>query len=120
VSNVYIDAAALLGPRGTTSSPRALVAAARTCGHLRDLGHRVILVGRRGTGSEAPDDARGWLVSGDADACDRARRARRLHTVLVGPSEAGRTAMDRPADIVARDLGAAVLSILAAEAMPAS
>lgn len=141
MSNVYIDAVALLGPGtpGATGS-RALLEAARACGHLRALGHRVILVGVGGEATrgadgptsglrgnrpvEPPDGAVGWLLSGDPSTCERARRERRLRTVLVGPwaagrsALAGRSAMERPADIVARDLADAVLTVMTTEAMP--
>lgn len=138
MSDVYIDAEALLGPAtpGATRS-RALLEAARACGNLRALGHRVILVGAAASqgrddasgrneptaGTRAgrpvlPDEAVGWLLSGDPSTCERARHGRRLRTVLVGPWTAGRTAMERPADVVARDLSDAVLTVMTTEAMP--
>lgn len=65
-----------------------------------------------------PVGADGWLVTGDAAVCTGVRELRRLRTILVGPTVQGRGLAHRPADVEARDLLDAVLTILAAGAMP--
>jgi hypothetical protein len=130
---VYIET----GPAEAETDARArrrLIDTARAGRHLREFGYRVVLV-RRGSGADdegmrrgrsdrptlesLPGDAGGWLVSARVDACLQARRAGRLRTVLVGPKPPGETPLGRPADLQARSLFDAVLTIVAQEAMPA-
>lgn len=118
-ATVYVDVAALEPDTGTTAGPtrqpRALDHPALR--HLDDLGHRVVLLDH---GTAPPVDAEGWLVTRDPDLCGRARARPRLRSVLVGPNVPGRGLAHRPSDVEARDLTAAVLAILTAEAMPAT
>ena len=132
-STVYLEAGPADAETGA-GARRRLIETARAGRHLREFGYRVVLVRRdaetdpgamRGGRSDRPTldtlpaDTRGWLVSGQLDACLRARRTGRLRTVLVGPRSPGETMVDRPADLHARSLLDAVLAIVAAEAMPA-
>ena len=112
--HVYVDAR--LAPEGHAALE-----------HLREAGYRVILLGDAPHAADDPAQpaiaafpagAEGWLVTGDAAVCTRARELRRLRTVLVGPTMQGRGLAHRPADTEARDLLDAVLTILVAGAMP--
>ena len=113
---------------------RRLLDTARAGRHLREFGYRVVLVrqvpaaARNGTAGERslrptldtlPDDPNAWLVTTDPETCLQARRSGRLRTVLIGPKAPGESALGRPADVQARNLLDAVLTIVAAEPVPA-
>lgn len=131
-SHVYVDAR-MLGDAGADRDPAGTGPGAHSAlEHLRDAGYRVILVDAPHVHATrpSPEDpaqiivaalpagAEGWLVTGDAAVCTGARELRRLRTILVGPTVQGRGLAHRPADAEARDLLDAVLTILAAGAMP--
>jgi hypothetical protein len=115
--------------RGRTRAPRRLIDTARA-GRPAEFGYRVVLVRharprRDATGGASPVDpgrpprtTRAPLVTADADTCLQARRCGRLRTVLVGPKAPGESALGRPADLRARNLFDAVLTIVAAEPVP--
>lgn len=129
MTTVYVDTRALLvagvaGPDAARLAPDADSA----LGHLREAGHHVVLLGSAGIGleevgsgrirlAELPDDPQGWMVAGDAAACAQGRPYRHLRTILVGPAAPSRGLASRTCDLEARDLTAAALTILAAEAM---
>lgn len=118
-ATVYLDVAALepeVGAMADQAAERGVLdhPALR---HLDDLGHRVVLLDH---GAVPRLDAEGWLVTRDSALCGRARACPHLRSVLVGPNVPGRGLAHRPSDVEARDLTAAVLTILAAEAMPAT
>jgi hypothetical protein len=107
--------------------------ALRSLDHLVDAGHELVLVADPPLAPGAVADIPGalaeaavtvvpmeprtaaWYLTADADRC-RGRSAR-LRTILVGRSPVP-GAIHR-CDSLARDVRAAVLEILAAEAMPA-
>jgi hypothetical protein len=123
---IYVDEAALRpetgsgvvadrSPDGDANDPGSPPMPA-ALDHLVDAGYAIVVVDPE-TGP--PPDAAGWLVTRDAAVCGRARHQRAVRTILVGPAEPGRGLAHRPADLEARNLTAAVLTILAEEAMPA-
>jgi hypothetical protein len=127
VTTVYVDQDAVLDDSHAT---RGLSEGAlRSLGFLRDAGHEVVLVSPSAGVGEAdpateftripieavpirpPEPA--WYLTTDADNCQG--RSARLRTVLVGSAPA--PAAIHRCDAIARDVPAAVLEILAAEAM---
>jgi hypothetical protein len=128
VTTIYVDRAALLddshGVQGFSEG------ALRSLGVLREAGHRIVIVSDPGGGS-AEGDLQGnwrrilpeavpirpaeqaWYMTTDADRCQG--RSALLRTVLVGAAPA--PAAIHRCEAVARDVPAAVLEILAAEAM---
>lgn len=98
--------------------------------HLVDAGHRVVVIGDRlpldadprlearisGSLAAIPHDATGWYVSDLVADLGRAPAGGGVRTLYIGPAE-DREGIQRPADVVARDLRAAVLAILADDAM---
>jgi hypothetical protein len=80
--------------------------------HLEDGGFDVAIV------DDLPADlppAGDWLLTPDRSSCGAARR-RRIRTILVGPHLETHHPTER-CDLEARDLPAAALAVLAAEAM---
>lgn len=127
MTRVYVDRQALAsGPDGGHGLDAGAV---RSLGFLEEGGHAVTLVGELGPEDEllapwatsvvpeAPTqpDAPAWYLTTDVERC-RGRSAK-LRTVLVGTAPE-KAAIHR-CDTIARDAQAAVLEILAAEAMPA-
>jgi hypothetical protein len=128
VTTIYVDRAAMLddshGARGFSDG------ALRSLGFLRDAGHAIVMVtdpsdeiveaGPAGDWTRIPLEAlpirpseAAWYLTTDADRCQG--RSARLRTVLVGSTPA--PAAIHRCDALARDVPAAVLEILAAEAM---
>jgi hypothetical protein len=135
VTRVYVDLEVLSaggGARRPVGAAAVDPSAVRSLDHLVDAGHGLVLVadpliapgavaGIPGRLAEAAVTAvptepgtAAWYLTSDADRC-RGRSAR-LRTILVGRSPAP-GAVHR-CDSLARDVRAAVLEILAAEAMP--
>ncbi|HEX4898799.1 MAG TPA: hypothetical protein VFV53_10615 [Candidatus Limnocylindrales bacterium] len=139
MTRVYVDLE-VLSTRGGARRPVDVgavdPAAFRLLDHLVEAGHELVLVaeppiapgavaGLTGTLAELAEAAvaaaprepgtAAWYLTSDPDRC-RGRSAR-LRTILVGRSPEP-TAIHR-CDSLARDVRAAVLEILAAEAMPA-
>jgi len=128
-NTVYLAAGA--GASETAAGARRrLIDTARAGRHLREFGYRVVLVREESTAARQssvvdrprrpsvdalPSDPSAWLVSADVDTCLLARRTGRLRTVLVGPRAPGESDLGRPADLQARSLLDAVLTIVAAE-----
>jgi hypothetical protein len=125
VSRIYVDLEVLSGGHPTGGSVDT--DAVRSLEILEETGHEpVVVTGSGGTdpGALAPlgrhavadaplqPDEPAWYLTVDVDRC-RGRSAR-LRTVLIGSPSA--SAIHR-CDTVARDLRAAVLEIVAAEAM---
>jgi hypothetical protein len=136
VTRVYVDLEVLSaggGARRPVDLAAVDLAAVRSLDHLVDAGHELVLVADRrsargavagisGALAEAvvtavpsEPDAAAWYLTSDPERC-RGRSAR-LRTILVGRSPA--PAAIHRCDSLARDVRAAVLEILAAEAMPA-
>lgn len=127
MTQVYVDAGAtaLDAEAGAFDSD-----ALRVIRYLVELGHAVALVGDDPTGIPdefrrlgsvvatvpARPDAPAWYVTTDVERCQG--MSARVRTVLVGAAPAPGSV--RRCDTVARDLQAAVMEILAAEAMQAS
>lgn len=126
MNRVYADLAVLwAGPAAGGVLDRDAV---RALDLLRDAGHEVLLVAEPSSvpdavsaggaaivgGAPLRPDSPAWYLTADVERC-RGRSAH-LRTVLVGvrPAEG---AIHR-CDMMARDARAAVLEILAAEAMP--
>jgi hypothetical protein len=116
MTDVYLDAALASAP-----GARGHVA------NLIDAGQRVTFVGADpGSAASFPDVSRldslpaesergSWFVTADPARC--AERPARVRTLLIGP-RAGRSPVQGPrCDMEARDLAAAVLEILAHDAM---
>ena len=95
---------------------------------LAEAGHEILLVGEatppeelsavaRGLVASAPmrPDRRSWYLTEDVERCQGATA--RLRTVLIGAAPPAGSI--HRCDAVARDLQAAAMEILAAEAMPA-
>ena len=94
---------------------------------LADAGHEILLVGEappdeltavaHGLVASAPlqPDRRSWYLTDDVERCQGATA--RLRTVLIGAAPPAGSI--HRCDAVARDLQAAAMEILAAEAMPA-
>jgi len=134
VTTIYVDQDAVLDD--SRGARRFGEVALRSLGFLRDAGHEVVLVTDPGGGAAAGipvDDAgalaewthipieevpfrpaeQAWYLTTDADRCQG--RSARLKTVLVGSAPA--PAAIHRCDALARDVPAAVLEILSAEAM---
>lgn len=135
MTTVFVDPRVLTmhGEAPVASSSRPFRDSAGLVRHLVDSGHRVILVRARAQAGAAdgtvpvdpesflaavPAGERGWLVTADVAACREARQRAGLRTVFVGPLEPGVGLAHRPADVEARDLADAVMTILTSEAMP--
>jgi hypothetical protein len=115
--DIYIDASLASAPD-----------AADHLAHLVDAGQRVIFVGARAESVAAalpdaprldrlPDDRRGgsWFVTAEPARC--ADRPAGVRTLLVGPRTSRSPVPGPRCDMEARDLAAAVLEILAHDAM---
>jgi hypothetical protein len=127
VSRVFVDLESLV-PGGPGGSPAVGPVAARALGYLAEAGHDVVLVADleaiprvlvgvvTGIARAAPNEPHepSWYLTTDVERC-RGRSAR-LRTVLVGTAAA--PAAIHRCDTLARDVQAAVLELLAAEAMP--
>jgi hypothetical protein len=116
MTTIYVDGAAATEP----GAPDRLA-------HLADAGHELVLVAGPGHAAgrlrswashltALPDGPHrdSWYVTADPATCAEHRAG--LRTVLVGPRADGPRASLR-CDSTARDGGAAVLEILAADAM---
>ena len=133
MTRIYVEPSALLlsggRPSDTTASGPLQSGAGAALHELTDAGHDVFVVGTIGTVSKAlrdiapavglvpdelPDPA--WLLTSHAADC--AHRRARLQTILVGPPPHPVGGHVLRCDIDARDLWAAVMEILAREAMP--
>lgn len=126
MSRVYVDLEAL-GSGGPDVGRTLDGTAVTSLGHLAEAGHEVVLVAGPDAVPErlagvvaavvdaAPMEppAEAWYLTTDVERC-RGRSAR-LRTVLVGTAAAP-GAIHR-CDMLARDVRAAVLELLAAEAM---
>ena len=136
MTRVYVDLEVLStggGARLPGGAAAVDLSAVRSLDHLVDAGHELVLVadppiaagavaGIPGglaeaavTAAPAEPGTAAWYLTSDVNRC-RGRSAR-LRTILVGRSPAP-GAVHR-CDSLARDVRAAVLEILAAEAMPA-
>jgi hypothetical protein len=130
--HVYVDPGVVaLEPERSDASgdPVTVPGAPEALGYLADALHEVVLLGYaevpRIEGlpadirveAELPShpDAGSWLITDDPDGCGR--RAPGLRTILVGPRRAPTNRPTVRCDVEARDLGAAVMEILAREAM---
>jgi hypothetical protein len=129
VSRVYLDPGVLLvrPDAAEVADPPLASDAAEALRTLADTGHELVLVGSqqvhlpdgfpriRAAVAIDPSPATAWYLTSDPELCGRRRPG--LRTVLVGPGPAThRTAIQR-CDIQTRDLHAAVIEILAREAM---
>jgi hypothetical protein len=127
VTHVYVDvaAAAVDGSTGVSDED-----AVRALGYLVELGHAVTVVSPdptvippeiRELGAVAAvipsrPDGRAWYLTSNVDNCHG--MTARVRTVLVGATPS--LGSVRRCDIVARDLRAAVMEILASEALQPS
>lgn len=129
MSRVYLDPGVLLvrPDAAEVADPPLASDAADALKTLADTGHELVLVSSqqvdlpdgfpkiRATMQIDPDPVMSWYLTSDPELCGR--RQPGLRTVLVGPGPAThRTAIQR-CDIQTRDLHAAVIEILAREAM---
>jgi len=132
VTRIYVDPDAVTiegGGSPDSSEPTPDAEAVRALGYLVDAGHAVVVVTSVGqampadlravageTVIEVPEsgDTAAWYLTRDVEHC-RGLSAR-VRTVLIGAAPAS-GAIHR-CDAVARNVQAAVMEILAAEAMP--
>ena len=130
MTQVYVDLETLV-PGGSGGARGGVEAVAvRSLGYLSEAGHEVVLVADLDAVPETladvvssvtpdapiePNEA-AWYLTTDVERC-RGRSAR-LRTVLVGT--AAEPAAIHRCDTLARDVQAAVLELLAAEAMPSA
>ena len=134
MTRIYVDPDAVTiegggSPDSSEHTPDA--EAVRALGFLVDAGHQLVVVTSNGqelpadlkavaaeTVTEVPEshDGAAWYLTRDVEHC-RGLSAR-VRTVLIGGAPAS-GAIHR-CDTVARDVQAAVMEILAAEAMPGS
>jgi hypothetical protein len=109
MTTIFVDGSVLAEPDALTQLE-----------HLTGSGFRVVHVSEaalRPPGVEAVPDsppAGSWFVTADADQCEERRPG--FRTLLVGPRPEGPRPTVR-CDASARDIAAAVLEILASEAM---
>ena len=123
MTRVFLDPGTAVIENGGAVDPAAL----RSLRHLVEAGHELVLVaqgavssdGLRGLADSVVDavpqlpDERAWYLTDDVDHCrDMTARVR---TVLIGASPPPGSI--HRCDSVARDLQAAVMEILASEAM---
>lgn len=132
MTQVYVDVGAASieasAPEGGVSpvDPEAI----RALRHLTEAGVRVFLVTPGGTAPPAElraaardvvdavpthPDEQSWYLTSDIDRCQGA--SARLRTVFIGGAPP--VGSVRRCDVVARDVQAAAMEILASEAMPA-
>jgi hypothetical protein len=125
VTDVYIDVGATSNSPTSTADP----AAVKALRHLAEAGVRIVLVTAGGAEPDADLRAaatevleavparppgRSWYLTNDISRCQGS--SAHLRTVLIGGTPAGGSV--RRCDAVARDLQAAAMEILAADAMP--
>lgn len=136
MSRIYVEPAVLLsssapaGARDDRESGRVAPHALEAVTNLQEAGHEVVLLvdpGRpRERGSDprwladlpseaGPPTPRSWLVTVDPRRCEH--RPPGVRTILIGPRQPPGPRPTAHCDVVARDLAAAVLEILAREAM---
>lgn len=120
--------------RAGGGEPVAVPGAVDALGHLADGSHELIVLGDPGRPLPSLDaleegtidvrseaipssdlPAGSWLVTDEAEACTRVPRG--VRTILVGPKRAPSHRPTARCDLEARDLAAAVMEILAREAM---
>ncbi len=131
---IYLDPGVIAlgvgaGEPGTGQRTVPAPGAAEALGYLADTNYQLVMLGGDArpsieglpvavaTATEVPDQPEpgSWLITDDPDEC--LHRPPGLRTILVGPK---RAPSHRPAprcDLEARDLSAAVIEILAREAM---
>jgi hypothetical protein len=124
VTRVFLDRGAAVIENGGAVDPAAL----RSLRHLVDAGHEVVLVDQAGSASSdelgelataavgaVPQlaDERAWYLTDDVEHCRE--MTARVRTVLIGASPPPGSI--HRCDSVARDLPAAIMEILASEAM---
>lgn len=129
VSRVYLDPGVLLVRSGAGGPSPSQVAAdaAEPLNNLAEAGHELILVTTariplpdgfpviRESPRIDPAPSTSWFLTTDPEVCGRSRPG--LRTILVGPGPTTRHATVQRCDIRSRDLHAAVMEILAREAM---
>jgi hypothetical protein len=125
VTRVFLDPGTAVIETGGAVDPAAL----RSLRHLVDAGHELVLVDQPSPSSDdlrelAADvvdavpplpDERSWYLTDDVEHCRQ--MTARVRTVLIGASPPPGSI--HRCDSVARDLQAAVMEILASEAMSA-
>ena len=124
MTTVFLDRGAAVIENGGAVDPAAL----RSLRHLVDAGHEVVLVDHAdSTSSDAlrelatgvvgtvpqPADVRAWYLTDDVEHCRE--MTARVRTVLIGASPPPGSI--HRCDSAARDLQAAIMEILASEAM---
>lgn len=123
MTRVFLDPGTAVIETGGTVDPAAL----RSLRHLVDAGHELVLVDQPSLSSDdlrelAADlvevvpplpDERSWYLTDDVEHCRQ--MTARVRTVLIGASPPPGSI--HRCDSVARDLQAAVMEILASEAM---
>jgi hypothetical protein len=125
VTRVFLDPGTAVIETGGAVDPAAL----RSLRHLVDAGHELVLIDQpslssddlRGLAADVIDavpplpDERSWYLTDDVEHCRQ--MTARVRTVLIGASPPPGSI--HRCDSVARDLQAAVMEILASEAMSA-
>ncbi len=129
MSRVYLDPGVLLvrPDAAEVADPPLASDAADALRTLADTGHELVLLGGqqvhlpdgfptiRAAVAIDPTPSTSWYLTSDPELCGR--RQPGLRTVLVGPGPATHRSAIQRCDIQTRDLHAAVIEILAREAM---
>lgn len=126
MTHVYVDVpAASMNGTSATADPEAV----KALRHLADFGVRIVLVTAGGMQPDADlraaaadvvpavparPERRSWYLTSDIGRCQGSSAY--LRTVLIGGTPPGGSV--RRCDAVARDVQAAAMEILAADAMP--
>lgn len=124
MTRVFLDPGTTVIENGGALDPAAL----RSLRHLVDAGHELVLVDQPGAAADLRDlaasvveavpqlpDEHAWYLTDDVEHCRE--MTARVRTVLIGASPPAGSI--HRCDSVARDVQAAVLEILASEAMGA-
>jgi hypothetical protein len=129
VTRIYLDPEVIFVRTGAGQTAHGAVSpgAADALQNLAETGHDLILLTDtpvalpdgfpriRQSSRIDPAPSTSWFLTADPESCGDRRAG--LRTMLVGPGPATRRAVIQRCDVQTRDLGAAVIEILAREAM---
>jgi hypothetical protein len=126
-ATVYLDPDVLLSQPGGPVDEAGVASGVRAALEtLAETGHDLVVVTDRSvslppdfpevaTAARPATTGRGWFLTTDPERCGPRRAG--MQSILVGPGPAGRRAEIHRCDIRTRDIHAAVIEILAREAM---
>lgn len=127
-ATVYLDPDVILSQRGAgpVDSPAVASGVREALETLAETGHPLVFVTDQAvslppdfpavtTAARVASSGSGWFLTTDPERCGPRRAG--MHSILVGPGPAGRRSEIHRCDIRTRDIHAAVIEILAREAM---